>query len=401
MEVSLPEIEIYDTIFQFDIDNLVFIEKDNSNNLFFFNEMQDHLTHYEFYYSTATKNSPRERPLGPEDDIFNESEKSKEEFANSLVKVKIPRIGELDPVGMMRKYGCTLDDIKNKTDFEIIVDQEVLGRRVGGERVKIDIAGIVYEVDALEHTLKSLNGSGDIIKLLAYRYDYFIEDESCYYLYCNMESGGIVDMLEDQTGKNLIEYKVPDLTDLDPFAVINNLHFLTDLELYYQDLKMFHIAEPTSQLIEASSLYKSDFKVVNPVLETMLLIPEYDPSFAIQEYRDYVIAMRKDSCQLDHDLTVIFEKTNNPYNAQIIVPYSEQSDYNTKLSGINEAMKHIDCVVDNANIATRNALQSSLMPLNKYLELYHSSHQTEAEKLLLNKEKHVAENPKKGKGHKL
>lgn len=399
MEVNLPEIEIYDTIFQFDIDNLVFIEKDDPNNLFFFNEMLDHLTHYEFYYRKATKNSPRERPLGPEDDIFNESEKSKEEFANSLVKVKIPRIGELDPVGMMRKYGCTLDDIKNKTDFEIIVDQEILGRREGGERVKIDIAGIVYEVDALEHTLKSLNGSEDIIKLLAYRYDYFIEDESCYYLYCNMEDGGIVDMLEDQTGKNLIEYKVPDLTDLDPIAVIKNLHFLTDLELYYQDLKMFHIAEPTSQMIHVSNLFNNDFKAVNPDLETVLLIPDNDPGYTLREYRDYVIVGRKGG-GLDNDLMIIYEKNNMPNNAQIIIPFFEQSADSIKKCGINEAMKHIDRIVDKTTFTSNDAIQSKLIPINKYLELYHSPQQIEAGKLLPNKEKSSIENPKKRKGPK-
>ena len=76
MEANLPEIELCGTKFQFDIDRLVLIEKKDPNNLLFFNEMLDHLTHYEFFYSKINKNTPTERSLGPADDIFHESEKS-------------------------------------------------------------------------------------------------------------------------------------------------------------------------------------------------------------------------------------------------------------------------------------------------------------------------------------
>ncbi|AZA82408.1 hypothetical protein C1637_08580 [Chryseobacterium lactis] len=395
MEANLPEIEICDTIFQFDIDNLVLIEKKDPYNLLFFNEMLDHLTHYEFFYSKINKNTPTERRLGPADDIFNESEKSKEEFAQSTVKVSVPRIAEIDPEGMMRKYGCSRDDIKNKTDFDIIVNQDVLRRRVSGERVKIDIAGIVYEIDAITNSLRPLNGDMDSIKLTEYRYDYFIDDESCYYLYCNMNDGRIVDLLRDQTVENSIEFKVPDLTNLDPIAVINNFHFLTDLELYYQDLKMFHIAEPSQQQINGNALLNSDFTVKNPDLKTLILISENDPDFTLKEYRNYIIASSNESRLLDKDLTVIFEKNNKPENAQVIIPASKQSTNNIE-QGINEAMKHIDILVDNPNIISNSSVLSNALSINQYLELYHSQGKLEAKKLLPKNEKSAIENPQKG-----
>lgn len=397
MEANLPEIELCGTKFQFDIDRLVLIEKNDPNNLLFFNEMLDHLTHYEFFYSKINKNTPTERSFVPTDDIFHESEKSKEEFAQSTVKVSVPRIAEIDPEGMMRKYRCSVDDIKNKTDFDIIVDQEVLRRRVSGERVKIDIAGIVYEIDAIANSLRPLNGDLDSIKLTGYRYDYFIDDESCYYLYCNMNDGRIVDLLRDQTVENLIAFKVPDLTNLDPIAVINNFHFLTDLELYYQDLKMFHIAEPSHQQINGAALLNSDFIVKNPDLKTLILISENDPDFTLQEYRNYIIASSNDTGYPGKDLTIIYEKNNEPYNAQVIIPLSEHSASNMKQSGVDEAMKHIDSFVDKANNICSNSILSRLVPINKYLELYHSQDQMEAKKLLIKNEKSAIENPKKGK----
>ncbi|WP_286751671.1 MULTISPECIES: hypothetical protein [Sphingobacterium] len=395
MEVNLPEMEICDTIFQFNIDNLVLIEKNDPNNLLFFNEMLDHLTHYEFFYSKINKNTPTERRLGPADDIFNESERSKEEFAHSTVKVSVPRIAEIDPEGMMRKYGCSVDDIKNKTDFDIIVDQDVLRRRISGERVKIDIAGIVYEIDAIANSLRPVNGAIDRINLAEYRYDYFIDDESCYYLDCNMNDGRIVDLLRDQTVENLIEYKIPDLTNLDPIAVINNFHFLTDLELYYQDLKMFHIAEPSQQQINGNALLNSDFTVKNPELKTLILISENDPDFTLKEYRNYIIASSNESRHLDKNLTVIFEKNNKPENAQVIIPSSKQSINNIE-QGINEAMKYIDILADNPNIISNSSVLSNALSINQYLELYHSQGKIEAKKFPKN-EKSTIENPQKGK----
>lgn len=296
---------------------------------------------------------------------------------------------------MMLKYSCSLDDIKNKTDFDIIVDQDVLRRRLSGERVKIDIAGIVYEIDAIANSLRPVNGAIDRINLAEYRYDYFIDDESCYYLDCNMNDGRIVDLLRDQTVENLIEYKIPDLTNLDPIAVINNFHFLTDLELYYQDLKMFHIAEPSQQQINGNALLNSDFTVKNSDLKTLILISENDPYFTLKEYRNYIIASSNESRHLDKNLTVIFEKNNKPENAQVIIPSSKQSINNIE-QGINDAMKHIDVLVDNPNIISNSSVLSNALSINQYLELYHSQGKIEAKKFPKN-EKSTIENPQKGK----
>ena len=40
--------------------------------------------------------------------------------------IEIPEFVGLDPVGMAQKYGLTVDEVKTKTDFELMVDQYAL-----------------------------------------------------------------------------------------------------------------------------------------------------------------------------------------------------------------------------------------------------------------------------------
>ncbi|WP_286856708.1 MULTISPECIES: hypothetical protein [Sphingobacterium] len=53
--LSIPEIEILGTIFQFDIDRIELIEKANPYNRIYFNCMTDYGTHYKFDYSARPK----------------------------------------------------------------------------------------------------------------------------------------------------------------------------------------------------------------------------------------------------------------------------------------------------------------------------------------------------------
>jgi len=387
MEDKLPEIEIYDTIFQFDIDKMVFIKKDDPSNMIFIRNMFDNLTHYEYYWKIGETDDPSLSIA--EDDIFNGSEVEKKIYRAYnvlMINVKIPRIGEIDPEGMMRKYGCSLEDIKNKTDFEIIVNQDVLKQRMAGETVKIDVGGKVYHVDALEGTLLPVSGSEPSIKMAQFQYDYYIEDEGCYYLYCNMDDGRIVDILRDQTVENTIVYTVPHLSNLDPIPVINSLEFLTDLELYYHDLKMNHTAEAAYQEINANSLLRSDFTVKRPELETLILIADNDPNYILREYRDYIIADKKCKGCNERNLTVIFEKNKKPYGGIIVVPnfIVKDNDPNHPSSGIREAMLHIDILTNKQAEKGYNISQSCLLTINKYLELYHSPNQRANENSISN-----------------
>jgi len=102
--------------------------------------MNDCGTHYEFVYNL---NSKRLDPLRTQDGI-DAYIIGKHSFAN----VKVPRIGEIDPQGMSKKYNCSLDDIRKKSDFEIMVNQEAYDLRVNkGVLPTIEIAGHTFYVD--------------------------------------------------------------------------------------------------------------------------------------------------------------------------------------------------------------------------------------------------------------
>ena len=357
---KFPEIEICGTIFQFDIDRIVLIEKGDPNNYIFFNDMDDYGTHYEFLYNARHKNYSHIGNL----EIFDGHLGIKEADNETVFLVSIPRISELDPAGMMSKYGCSLADLEKLTDFEIIVDQEVYKRRMAGELVTIDIGGQIYEVDLHSCTLRSKDNPENDIKLSWFYYDYFIDDEDMYYLYFNMENNQIVDVLRDRTVENLLVYKVPMISDLDPLAYIGY-----GPALYYYDLKMEHLIEPVSQIISAETLFNKEFVLERLELPTSIPIYDYDERFLWQEYKGHLIAAHKEG-----NLTVVYEKLKMSNSFKIIAPSAPETQNSVKnsLFGVQQAMKHIDIIVDRPSINIEQHLKSKLLSQKEYLNIYHS-----------------------------
>lgn len=141
MERELPEIEIEGTKYLFDINQFALIEKDRpEERKLFFDEMNDCGTHYEFVYNRHSKRLDAFRTQDGIDAYIT----GKHSFAD----VKVPRMGEIDPVGMSEKYNCSLDYIRQKSDFEIMVNQEAYDLRLNkGVLPTVDIAGHTFYVD--------------------------------------------------------------------------------------------------------------------------------------------------------------------------------------------------------------------------------------------------------------
>lgn len=126
MKRELPVISIEGTDFIVDVSQLELREKENPDNVILFEQMRDVGDGYTFKYS-------RDQPFF---------------FMKGGITVKIPEWVELDPVGMAEKYGFTLEDLKGKTDFEVMVDQEALDMRInGGVLPTVEIAGHIFYVD--------------------------------------------------------------------------------------------------------------------------------------------------------------------------------------------------------------------------------------------------------------
>jgi len=242
MKNDKPTVIIEGTEFLFDIDKIVLSEKANPGNRIYFSSMRNYETHYEFDYSGVSKkfhvlHSPylRNKPV-----VLGKPETAP--AGDPLITVKIPCIGEIDPDGMCRKYGCTLKDISEKTDFEIMVDQDIFGRRMDGIPVTIDLAGKRFEIDVAGNALRPQDGNGETIYLNAL-YDYFSIDRESYRLFYSTSTSRVEDPFRDGTiDKNTdrLILEVPSLSDLDPIGT--NLGYGNDPRygLMYRTLTMHY-----------------------------------------------------------------------------------------------------------------------------------------------------------------
>lgn len=136
----LPIYQIHGTDFLVDIEKQVLREADRpANELSFVNDMKDMGTYYLLNYDIVEKTTTPVvlDPL-------------------TWLPFEIPPMVELDPEGMAAKYDLTVEALKGKTDFDIIVDLEALAKRHEGILPQIDINGEKFIVDLqlqeLRHT---------------------------------------------------------------------------------------------------------------------------------------------------------------------------------------------------------------------------------------------------------
>lgn len=131
MERKLPTITLEGTIFTVDIAKGEFREEAYPRNTISFEMLVREGEGYVLFYDPIAKNLPRpERYQHPD-----------------IVAIDIPALGTLDLEGMALKYGRKIEEIKGKTDFEIVVDQKVLNERLAGVLPQIDIYGQLFIVD--------------------------------------------------------------------------------------------------------------------------------------------------------------------------------------------------------------------------------------------------------------
>ncbi|PUV24439.1 hypothetical protein [Sphingobacterium athyrii] len=203
MKRRLPVIEIEGTPFYVNISRFALVEYGNPENEISFLHMKDCNTNYEFNYNPKTKNLSRGKENG-----------------EAEIPVKVPRLGVLDPQGMMESYNCTLEELKTRTDYGIIVDhnKKIHNRRVSGELPTIDLAGNIYEVLYEENSLRPKGWKGETISLYDYRQSYYDEDEQMFYLYYDTRKNKVVDPAREDSWDKIEDHimvKVRDVAALD------------------------------------------------------------------------------------------------------------------------------------------------------------------------------------------
>ena len=129
MERELPTINIEGTDFIVDVTKLELREKSDQKNTIPFEDMRNVGDGYAFEYSLKNKNLPG---------LFDRESRT----------VKIPEFVILDPIGMAHKYNHSVNGIKDKSDFELMVNQQAYDMRVNkGILPTVEIAGHTFYVD--------------------------------------------------------------------------------------------------------------------------------------------------------------------------------------------------------------------------------------------------------------
>lgn len=132
MEQELPTINIEGTDFIVDVYRFELIEKEDRNNILHLSDWHEKENGYGFYYDTKLKNIPY-------DPNFRD---------DTTTYVEIPEFVKMAPTAMSQKYNLPVDQIKNMSDFELMVDQDVYDLRVNkGILPTVDIAGHAFYVD--------------------------------------------------------------------------------------------------------------------------------------------------------------------------------------------------------------------------------------------------------------
>ena len=204
MERELPSINIEGTDFLIDINKIELREKYNPNNTISIYEMRDVGDGYVFNYSLQDKNIPSIISNGDE------------------ALVKIPELVALDPVGMAKKYKLTLDELENKTDFDLMIDQTAFNNRTQkGMLPTIDIKGYTFYVDLRMDMLRPKDdflSKGIVFDEIDH---YFSEEANAYIIPYNPKTHEFQELDYDsilELPKDLIAVQVPFQRDLDPIG---------------------------------------------------------------------------------------------------------------------------------------------------------------------------------------
>ncbi|GAA4910020.1 hypothetical protein [Mucilaginibacter defluvii] len=126
----LPVFDLYGTDFIVDVNKQVLREAERpANEISFISDMSEHQNLYLLRYDQVTKRPEAER-------------------TDQYIEVtEVPSLIELDPEGMSLKYSIPVEQLKGKTDFEVMVDQELLADRRRGILPQIDINGEAFVID--------------------------------------------------------------------------------------------------------------------------------------------------------------------------------------------------------------------------------------------------------------
>ncbi len=208
MERKLPEYSIEGTPFIVDVNKGELRKVTKPDNIISFSNMQYIGSHYTLDYDLFTKGLS----------FFTK------DALNTKV-VEVPQMVNLDPEGMAQKYNIPVAALQGKTDFDIIVDQDLLRERLNGNLPVIKIADHDFIVDFPLKELRPKNDFNTSIRL--HELHYSIEEEK-YKAFYHIPSHCIVDINPatiKEIPENLVQIEIPIERKLDPVGAAREYGF--------------------------------------------------------------------------------------------------------------------------------------------------------------------------------
>lgn len=191
--------EIEGTSFEVDIENEVLRQTNDRNNVIaFVQDMQDQGTFYRLRYDIDEK-------CAVYDPVFGQR----------IKEINVPQMTELDPEGMAARFGLSPAQVKGKSDFEVIVDQDALQQRRDGVLPKINIAGEDFVFDLRLQELRHAKYFFPVISLKSFELTNVGWNYEAYY-HPVLKQVVEIDPKLTEFPEHVIKIKIPNEIGLDP-----------------------------------------------------------------------------------------------------------------------------------------------------------------------------------------
>ncbi|SEN57742.1 hypothetical protein SAMN05192574_103576 [Mucilaginibacter gossypiicola] len=227
---KLPIYTIEGTEFMVDVNQGLLIEKGHEINTIAISDMLYSRSGYRLDYDPA---------------IRNILESIKEDYAI----ICIPNLTELDPVGMAGKYGISEAEVAGKADVEVIINQQQLALREGGQLPVIEICGHPFYVDLNMDCVRPKDDFSTTGIRFKDMDDYYVAELDCYRITYNPKTFKMEE-LDFQTIKeiprHLVIVDIPLPSRLDPVAFARIHEFDKDSILVENGLQLHRIAKEIS-----------------------------------------------------------------------------------------------------------------------------------------------------------
>lgn len=225
--LALPEYVIDGTTFLVDVKSRELVEKGvPDNSISFLLDMHYRDDHYQLHYDTARRTSVSVDMAGEP----------------GIIEVQIPHLAKLDPKGLAAEYNVAVKGIEGKTDFDVMVDQEIYQRRAAGQLPVIKLGDDNFFANVRLGVLEQENGMFNHINM--HHMDVTADGEKFWFFY----DAGKKQMYEPPTGLLAIPDKVflatiPNELVLDPYSVARSNNI---------DIKGFLLRFPQSDQFKAT-----------------------------------------------------------------------------------------------------------------------------------------------------